>query len=311
MSNCEEKANMTTESLARPRRSKGWIHYGRGLMLAAALVLGALATAAPATASVGASAGPGQPAPSPGHHLGGLQQLAAGSTYPVNFYNWSGYAATGGKPFVAVESTYVQPAVSCPVPGAWTVFWVGFDGFFNGTVEQAGTEAICGSGPKPTATYYAWWEMYPTNSIQAMPITVRPGDSIHASVTFDPRTATYAMTVVDKTSGQRYTQTARCAPNLTCSRDSAEWIVERPTLGSVYTPLADWSTMRLAVDRAATATQLANGKVTAKPAYQPVSGFPYTPINMVDDPYTGKTLATVGPLSDSGGAFTDTWLAPQ
>jgi len=51
-----------------------------------------------------------------------------------------------------------------------------FDGFNNGTVEQAGTAATCSYGADPTPSYYAWWEMYPTNNIQVAPLNVSPGD---------------------------------------------------------------------------------------------------------------------------------------
>jgi hypothetical protein len=64
--------------------------------------------------------------------------LNTSSTYPSNstdYYNWSGYAATSSQPFLEVTSTYIQPVVSCPEPGAWTVFWVGFDGFSNNTIR--------------------------------------------------------------------------------------------------------------------------------------------------------------------------------
>jgi hypothetical protein len=274
------------------------------------LVLMAAHVTAPATAVTSPSvAGPGEPALVPGPSGPRIGSSAGGSD-AVLYYNWSGYAATSSEPFLAVQSTYVQPVVTCPVAGAYTVFWVGFDGFQNGTVEQAGTAAYCPTA-KGEPSYYAWWEMYPTNYITSMPLTIRPGDTIHAKVTYNSSTASYTMTVTDSTTKQHYAEVAHCAQNLTCARASAEWIVERPTVGNNYTPLADWGTMRLKGDKAANRTAIVNGKQSTKPVYQPVSGFVNNAIDMIDESYTGRYLATVGNLNGTGTVFADTWLAAE
>src|SRR5581483_355717 len=135
-----------------------------------AIALTAMSVLMPTTAgqSPQVSAGPGHQI----HLLPKRMSLhASGSNSPVYYYNWSGYAATTSQPFVAVQSIYTQPNVTCTTPGAWTLFWVGFDGYLNNNVEQAGTAAQCSSGTNPQPTYYAWWEMYPTNTIQVMPLT--------------------------------------------------------------------------------------------------------------------------------------------
>ena len=59
------------------------------------------------------------------------------------------------------------------------MFWVGIDGFTSGSVEQDGTLIECSGG---RAFYFTWWEMFPTNSIQVVGSSVRPGDAISASV---------------------------------------------------------------------------------------------------------------------------------
>ena len=256
------------------------------------------------------SAGPGQPAPnnSPNTQSKVLNTNGTGSNSPILYYNWSGYAATGGNPYLAVTATFVQPKVTCTVPGAWTLFWVGFDGFNNNTVEQAGTAAQCSTGSNPQPTYYAWWEMYPTNGIAVMPLTIKPGDSILAKASYNPAKATYSLNVADKTTAQHYTKVASCEAGLTCARQSAEWIVERTMLGSNYAPLANWNTMQIKTAKASNSYSAAH---PTQPLMQPISAFNNTPINMVDYPYTGKVLATVGPLNSTGTAFTDTWLAAQ
>lgn len=274
------------------------------LATASLVILSSLGNYVPSQAAA-VSAGPGHKVSQPSNQMLIRPQ---GSNSKIIYYNWSGYAATASAPFIAVQSLYIQPTVTCTVPGAWTLFWVGFDGFQNGTVEQAGTAAQCSTDSHPVPTYYAWWEMYPTNTIQIMPLNIKPGDSILAKTLYNSTKASYSLTVNDRTTAQHFTKVTTCAPGLTCSRQSADWIVERPTLNSVYTPLANWNTMQLKADQAAIAPKLNHPN---QPNFLPVSSFSNTPIDMVDYPYTGKTLATVGPLNSNGQVFTDTWLAAQ
>src|ERR1700730_12786802 len=84
--------------------------------------------------------GPNLPAPPP---VGRQAPLPAGPGALTSSFNWSGYVATSSTAFKSVRSTFVQPAVTCPVSGAFTVFWVGLDGWTTGTVEQDGTAALC------------------------------------------------------------------------------------------------------------------------------------------------------------------------
>jgi hypothetical protein len=227
------------------------------------------------------------------------------------YYNWSGYAATGTSSFNEAQSTFIQPTVTCPVAGAWTLFWVGFDGFNNNTVEQAGTAAQCSTGNKSQPIYYAWWEMYPTNTIQMMPITIKPGNTIQATVSYTASNANYSLNVTDLSNRQQYTTLTRCAANLTCARQSAEWIVERPTLNGSYTPLADWGTMNLTNNKASNTTTTNRRNRVVSNVLQPITAFSNTPISMVNYPFTGETLASVGNLNRSGTLFADNWQAAQ
>jgi hypothetical protein len=222
------------------------------------------------------------------------------------YYNWSGYAVNAPQPFLEVTSTYTQPAVTCPVAGAWTLFWVGFDGFTNDTVEQSGTAALCQNTSKPT--YYAWWEMYPTNTIQLMPITIKVGNKVQDTVTYNPAASSYSLAVNDLSNKQQYTETTQCATNLNCARQSAEWIVERPTVNGTYAPLADWKKMSLGSDLAGNTAISDSNPATLM---LPVNDYENTNISMIDDPYTGEYLATDSNLNAAGKSFTDTWLNTQ
>jgi len=112
-----------------------------------------------------------------------------GSAIAVS-YNWAGYAAvpsTGGSTFMVQGNWYV-PTVTCSEPGAtteaFTVQWVGIDGYSDSDVEQAGSAEYC-SGHGAAPEYYTWWEFAPFNSIQVA-YTTTPNAYISASVVYDP-----------------------------------------------------------------------------------------------------------------------------
>ena len=119
-----------------------------------------------------------------------------------------------------------MPKVTCNpnISGyQWSVFWVGIDGFSNGTVEQDGTDAYCHGSQGPY--YDTWWEHYPTNNIQEVGTSVEPGDKIHSSVV---RSGTkYTVKVTDSTNtADSFTKTFSCSAT-SCKDTSAEWIAKR------------------------------------------------------------------------------------
>jgi hypothetical protein len=145
--------------------------------------------------------------------------------------NWSGYAVSTPD-VTSVTGTFTVPEVGPPgsiggLPpnvGAW----VGIDGYTSGTVEQTG---IGGSWDDATgtATYYAWWEMFPRNSATIKTLKISAGDSITASVTYNGG-GSFTLSITDNTTGQSFTKTASApagGPNV-AQRSSAEWVVERP-----------------------------------------------------------------------------------
>lgn len=136
--------------------------------------------------------------------------------------NWAGYFASSTALSVTkVGGTWVEPAARCTSAPRYAVFWVGIDGAGSPTVEQTGTFAICYGG---TASYYAWWELYPLNSIQIIgTISVHPGDTIAAFVTF--AAGEFTMSITD---GAQKFSTVGTQPGT--ERNSAECIVERPSL---------------------------------------------------------------------------------
>jgi hypothetical protein len=204
--------------------------------------------------------------------------------------NWSGYAALeGSQPFTKVSGKWVQPAVNCSkTPTGYSSFWVGLDGYSSGTVEQDGTAADCSGG---TASYHAWWEMYPQPERAVFNISA--GDLIVAKVTY--KSGTFTLTLTDKTSGQAFTEHSACAAS-SCPRSSAEWIAEAPSSGGIL-PLADFGTANFTASKAGIPGH--NGTITD-------SHWSYDEITMTSG---GHVKAQPGPLNGAGTAFSVTWKA--
>jgi Peptidase A4 family len=259
---------------------------------AAALLSASVIAAFPGVASAATSG----TVPVPGGPI--VRAAAPGnSSIPTVSLNWSGYAATSGKKFNYVHSTFVQPAITCPgVKNEWTSNWVGLDGFNDATVEQDGTFAHCGGPQSTTPVYKAWYEMYPAGSVNVF--SVHPGDVIDTAVSYAG--GQFTLTVSDLTTGKTATNVAACA---SCQRASAEWIIERPALCNnaltkcFITRLADFGTSTLG----GTEARVDGGTTKG------IAGFTNYPIDMVNPLSSGGfiSLDTVGPLS--GKTFTATW----
>ncbi|HET7016538.1 MAG TPA: G1 family glutamic endopeptidase [Streptosporangiaceae bacterium] len=198
--------------------------------------------------------------------------------------NWSGYAVTGANgAFHSVSASWTQPTATCSTRRAqYASFWVGLDGYNSNSVEQTGTDSDC-SGRTPQ--YYGWYEMYP-----AFPVnfsnTVRPGDSMSASVTFSG-TSTFTLVLHDAT--QNWTQTITQSQT-GLARSSAEVITEAPSSNSGVLPLADFNTINYS-------TSSANG--TSLGTQSPIA------ITMVNNSGTAKDSTS---SISSGGAFSNTWI---
>jgi len=242
----------------------------------------------------------GIPATSSVPHPGGplvKANGASGSQATTVSLNWSGYAATSKKGFTYVHTTFVQPAISCPgVADQWTSNWAGLDGYNTDTVEQDGTFAHCGGSGNTTPKYEAWYEMYPANSVNVF--AVHAGDIIDASVSY--ASGQFSLTVSDLSTGKTSTTMATCS---SCTRASAEWIIERPELCNnagtkcFLTELADFGTSAMSGDEA----QVTGGSVKG------AGGFTNFPIDMVDPASGGGfiSLDTVSALNAK--SFTTTW----
>jgi hypothetical protein len=133
-----------------------------------------------------------------------------------------------------------------------------------------------------------------TSSNTPVYCTVEPGDAMSASVSVVDDAWTLAL--ADSTQGWTY---ATPQIDFSAAQTSAEWIGERPEVGSELASLADFGSLSFT---GATAT--ANG-VTS-----PISAFSgYAPMEMENT--SGDTLAAPGLLDPTGDGFTDTWYASK
>ncbi len=256
-------------------------------------VLGSLAVSGLLVASLAPAANaanPAHPVAIPAHTNPAqvLHTLTVGPAGKSTSQNWSGYVATpAGGTYTTVSSTWKEPAVACTSTNAIAVFWVGIDGDPSSTVEQDGSLAQCSGGQ---ASYYTWWEMYPTNSVQIVGTTVQAGDVITSSVVRNG--SSYTLVVKDATNpANSFSRQESCA---SCQNSSAEWIAERPSGSGGLFPLPNYGTMMFGKDKA-----------TSNAHSGSISAFPHDSIVMVNS--GGQTLASVGRLKKQGSRFSDTW----
>ncbi len=207
------------------------------LGIGAVMVLPGVVLAAPAAA---------------GGHLSLSRESTPTFAQPGQFlsYNWAGYATfdQANGSVTHVWGAWVEPAVTCPAKGVtYAAFWVGIDGFTTDAVEQDGSLAVCSHG---AASYYAWWELFPTNAIQVIKsMTVSPGDHMTGSVVYHRALNTFTMTVSDLTAGTTFSITGAQAPAYALNplENSAECIQERPaeitSTGFTLLHLADFGTV--------------------------------------------------------------------
>jgi hypothetical protein len=213
--------------------------------------------------------------------------------------NWSGYAVTGSD-FTKAEGSWIVPAMTCKTGTEYAVFWVGIDGYepTSKTVEQTGTEAVC-SGAK--ATYSAWYEFCCDEPIITIPsMTVEPGDTMSASISYSASTGKFTVKITDERSGQTFSKSAAVSG---AQRSSAEWIAEAPSDGEIL-PLADFGTVLFGKD----STSIA-GTNNAKDSstHGPISSF--STIEEITMEKSGIKEAIPSALSTDGTSFSVTWAA--
>jgi hypothetical protein len=267
----------------------------------ALIMFSAAAIALPALLAAPQSGAATQPVGYAGPARGVVQvgpDVSSSATQHAQSRNWDGYVTYVSRQadFNFVKATWVQPVVHCQAAQAWTVFWIGLDGWFDGTVEQGGSSAYCPT-KNGAPQYTLWWEMFPTNSIQSVMAT-KAGDTITSTVTYKPATKKFVIFVKDVTTGKSFTKTEACGSGQTCNRSSTDVITEdvgRFGSGN-YFPLANYGTMHYTQ---AGATDIAGHSGSLSSTHWTNAA--------ITEAGGGITYATVSALASGGTSFATTW----
>jgi len=241
--------------------------------------------------------------------------------------NWSGYAVTGETGSVtSVSESWIVPAVT-GVSGEYAAFWTGIDGFSSSTVEQAGI--LAETTTSGSSIYYAWYDFYPSPLYEITSLTIKPSDTISASITYtgnsgslggpaysglryggngvleflthDPSSGIFTVTITDETTGESYTTIGTVA---NAARSSAEWMAEAPLSSTGVLPLANFGTAYYGSDY----TLVSNTCfATVGGSLEPIGSFgsAVQTIKMVTN--SGATKALPSGLSSAGTSFSITW----
>lgn len=291
----------------------------RVIIATAAVAALAALGAAPAYASRLAPAGAGQAA-RPSAHLGTRVSVSGFHLVHVpqvkrivltrpdtaateRSVNWSGYAdlPKHGHKFKAVSANFTVPAVNCTDSTNGTgdlssmSNWVGLDGFGDSTVEQTGEAVIC-DGTTNEYGYLVFWETYPAPANTFC--CTDPGDAIHVSVTFNPKTDLYHLYLIDYTLNDTLSEFEACESGSTCDNASAEVIGEDLDGGAPYSNLAFFGQ-----------TSFVNASVTSSNGKSgSLSASKYWNSDKIIMQYKKSVMATPSSLY-GGRAYLDTWHA--
>ena len=145
--------------------------------------------------------------------------------------NWSGYALPGTG-FTSVSGQWTVTAAAPSRKATYSSEWVGIDGYNNSSLIQTGTESDYYSGK---AHYDVWWEILPAAETVIPSITVRPGDTMTASITKGTGSS-WTIKITDTRTGASFATTQ----TYTGPQTSAEWIEEAPTVGGRSRTLANY-----------------------------------------------------------------------
>ncbi len=177
---------------------------------------------------------------------GNGKQRAANSAGTETSTNWSGgvvYAPAGDN-FRWIQGDWVVPNVDAPTQNEWyyAASWIGIDGDGSGDVFQAGVECdVFNSGGSITRNVYPWWEWFPNSEVQITNLAVSPGDMITMLICSTGQGATTGTVYfTNRTSGDSMSVGLTAPAGTSLQGNSAEWVVEAPTVNGGQSALADY-----------------------------------------------------------------------
>ena len=216
-------------------------------------------------------------------------------------YNWSGYVdfsgatSYGAKSYYFLVNDFTVPVAeqafgACTNGWDWGSAWNGIDGWGSPDVLQAGIEfdAYCALGGAVRSTYYsAWYEWYPFSEVRIGGFPIAPGDDIFVEVWNTSSTAGHAY-LVNYNNNQSVNISFNAPSGTHLVGNSAEWVVERPSVGGSLTTLTNyimdpfWDAYAYTqgyaafndIDEATPVDMLDNsGKVISYPEYEGIYSF--------------------------------------
>jgi hypothetical protein len=160
--------------------------------------------------------------------------------------NWSGYAvrhgavAWSGTSFDSISADFIVPAVAartCNNTWEYASSWIGLDGYASRDVLQAGVEEDAECGLVGTQTYFSpWYEWYPNASTRIVNLTAAPGQSFYVHVWATGATAGHAY-LQNLNTNQSVSLNFSAPSGTSLIGESAEWIVESPSVGGTLATL--------------------------------------------------------------------------
>jgi Peptidase A4 family len=143
------------------------------------------------------------------------------------------------------------PNVNAPTENQeyYSAIWIGIDGDGfpqSPDVCQVGVDCdVSRSGRSISRSFYPWWEWYQesadTGEIQITNVPVGPGDTVSVVICTTGAGATQATGFfLNQTSGAGTSFVMEAQPGVSLVGNTAEWVVERPTVNGQRSMLADY-----------------------------------------------------------------------
>ncbi len=209
--------------------------------------------------------------------------------------DWSGYSVStdlkSPQPKVTeISATWTIPKVTPSSGTSFSAAWIGIGGQYDQTLIQVGTQHDSSRG---SASYAAWYELLPDYPVTINQLTIKPGDTISASVSLtNAASGTWTITITDVTTGRTYTTTTTYDSSML----SAEWVVERPTVGNRIGQLSNFGDVTFSACSATVGGK--SGSITSFPSTS------FVMINRMDN-----ELVSVSPVGTGGSSFTVSYLS--
>jgi hypothetical protein len=214
----------------------------------------------------------------------------------ISSLSWAGYIIsrdTNAKIQVtAMNASWTIPTVVTSASDEHSSVWIGVGGQLDNTLIQAGTEQDVSGGQE---TYYAWYELLPAYAVRINTLAVSPGDIMVASLRLvDSSVNRWNIQISDSTTGQYFGTTVF----YNSTRSSGEWVIERPTVSTKLSALADFGNVTF------TSCHLATENKSG-----PIKSFYFSRIEMTNSVNT--QLTSVSTITADGEGFTTSYIQAQ